>query len=323
MANNKKKIFFLCKLLIIATFLVFPLGMSAQTDNMGQTCKTDDDCFGEKVFCSKETGSLYGMCTADVVEYFKTRKLEAIEDEDSSSQVIFTPQIGIPRSTDFNRNQPLTLTQSNTSYIAKYIKALYDYSLSIVAILATIMLMIGGYLWAMSAGDVSKITQAKEIMIGAIAGLLIMLAAVTLLGRINPDLVNFKVNKIVTMYKVKMDSCCEYNTSTQRYSKGLASQEECEKDGGTFYPLAGPVRGKYCADSGCCKCKVGGTWRRLWYSQSICSDKYNSTQSDTLTLSSCKTGCMLAARALDVSDWDYSFKWGYKCNSNDDCVLDN
>jgi len=81
-------------------------------------------------------------------------------------------------------------------WLGEYIVAIYNYSLSIAGILATIILMAGGVLWLVSGGDASRITQAKELILGSITGLIILASSYVLLIQVNPDLVKFKSIKL-------------------------------------------------------------------------------------------------------------------------------
>ena len=77
-------------------------------------------------------------------------------------------------------------------WIGEYIKAVYNYSLSIAGILAALILMGGGILWLVSGGDASKITQAKELILGSVIGLVILMCSYILLIQINPALTKFQ-----------------------------------------------------------------------------------------------------------------------------------
>jgi len=81
-------------------------------------------------------------------------------------------------------------------WIGQYIAAIYNYGLSIAGILAAIMLMAGGVLWLVSGGDASRITQAKELIIGSVTGLIILFSSYILLIQVNPDLVKMGSIKI-------------------------------------------------------------------------------------------------------------------------------
>jgi len=62
----------------------------------------------------------------------------------------------------------------------------------VAAVLAVIMLAIGGFKY-MTSESVFKIGGAKEQITGAIVGLLIVLASITILYTINPRLVEIRI----------------------------------------------------------------------------------------------------------------------------------
>ncbi len=73
-------------------------------------------------------------------------------------------------------------------WIAEYIIAIYKYSLGIASILAVIMVMIAGLLYLTSAGNPQRIGQAKNYIIGAISGLVILVSSYMILSLISPNL---------------------------------------------------------------------------------------------------------------------------------------
>lgn len=56
-----------------------------------------------------------------------------------------------------------------------YISEIYKYSLRLGATLAVLMIIYAGYLYVFSQGDTSKLTQAKEILVGTLLGFLLLL----------------------------------------------------------------------------------------------------------------------------------------------------
>lgn len=88
-------------------------------------------------------------------------------------------------------------------WIAEYINGVYQYGFGIGGILAAIMLMAGGLMWLVSAGDASKITQAKDLILGSIVGLMILSTSYLILTMINPDLINMKPLKIGQIKKLE------------------------------------------------------------------------------------------------------------------------
>ncbi len=77
-------------------------------------------------------------------------------------------------------------------WIGQYINLLYRYGIGIAAILATVMVMVGGFFWLMSGGSPDRISLGKEFITAAISGLVIALFSYTILNFINPNLVNLK-----------------------------------------------------------------------------------------------------------------------------------
>ncbi|HZJ40888.1 MAG TPA: pilin [Candidatus Saccharimonadales bacterium] len=79
--------------------------------------------------------------------------------------------------------------QCKVNWLGEYLTWIYNYALKIAGILAAVMLMAGGLLWLVSGGDAGKVGQAKEIIIGSITGLIILLSSYVILTQINPNLI--------------------------------------------------------------------------------------------------------------------------------------
>jgi formate/nitrite transporter FocA (FNT family) len=77
----------------------------------------------------------------------------------------------------------------NTDFIG-YLNTLYNFSIAIAAILAVFMIALGSFSYIFtSAGNTSKMLDAKEMIKNAIIGLALVLVAFLILFIINPDLV--------------------------------------------------------------------------------------------------------------------------------------
>ena len=100
-----------------------------------------------------------------------------------AAAIEFTPQVEIPGG-------PTGTVQGDT--IAKYIKAIYQYGIAVVGILAAIVLMFGGLLWLTAGGNTGQVSEAKEWIKSSLLGLILALLSYTILLTINPDLVNFR-----------------------------------------------------------------------------------------------------------------------------------
>lgn len=77
---------------------------------------------------------------------------------------------------------------------SNFLSWLYRFALSAAAILAVLMIVIGGLQYIISGGNAEKRSSAKRRIEQAIFGLLIAVAAWLILYTINPDLVNSVLN---------------------------------------------------------------------------------------------------------------------------------
>ncbi|MFA6410555.1 MAG: pilin [Candidatus Buchananbacteria bacterium] len=73
-------------------------------------------------------------------------------------------------------------------WISQYISALYAYGVGAAAILAMVMIMVGGFIWLLSAGSPDKVGKAKEFITSALTGLLLALFSFLILNTVNPKL---------------------------------------------------------------------------------------------------------------------------------------
>ena len=80
-----------------------------------------------------------------------------------------------------------------------YIAGIYRYFASVAGILATAMIMYGGYKYVVSFGSPQKISEAKDIIVSAMIGLVITLGSYAILYFINPNLTTLKVPGIDTI----------------------------------------------------------------------------------------------------------------------------
>ena len=80
--------------------------------------------------------------------------------------------------------------------LAQYIAGVFKYSVAIISIVATVMIMIGGLLYLTSGGSADRVGRAKETISGAAIGLILALGSYMVLYVINPDLVSFEALKV-------------------------------------------------------------------------------------------------------------------------------
>jgi hypothetical protein len=83
--------------------------------------------------------------------------------------------------------QPNCLPQRTA--FPEYISMIYTLSITLAIILAVIMIIYGGYKYMTSSGNPETLAEAKEIILGAIVGLVLLVLAALLLRTISPSLV--------------------------------------------------------------------------------------------------------------------------------------
>ncbi len=78
----------------------------------------------------------------------------------------------------------------NFSLLKKYIIAVYRFIIGLSAILAVIVIAIGGIIWATAAGSAGQVSKAKGLITGSLFGLVLTLLSYSLLSAINSDITN-------------------------------------------------------------------------------------------------------------------------------------
>jgi len=153
-------------------------------------------------------------------------------------------QISIP-NLKFNKVEciPNDMSSATSTYecsipwLSQYISAIYDYGVGIAGILAAIVLMAGGILWLVSGGDAGKVTQARELIVGSVIGLIILMSSYIILEQINPDLVKLKSIKIgaIGAREITQLAKAKNSQTAKKYvDAGCPTNQELE-DGIEFY----------------------------------------------------------------------------------------
>ena len=70
-----------------------------------------------------------------------------------------------------------------------YVGMIYNLAITLSVILATIMVIYGGYRYMTSSGNPETLAEAKDIITGAIVGLILLVLAALVLRTISPDIV--------------------------------------------------------------------------------------------------------------------------------------
>jgi hypothetical protein len=95
-------------------------------------------------------------------------------------------------------NIPRAGTLTTESTLPQIVRYIYMFALGAAGFVALLAILIGAFMYITSAGNASKMGDAKDRIMSAILGIIILLASVLILRTINPDLVNigFKLPEI-------------------------------------------------------------------------------------------------------------------------------
>jgi 3D (Asp-Asp-Asp) domain-containing protein len=93
----------------------------------------------------------------------------------------------------------------------------------------------GGLLWLISGGDASRISQAKELIIGSITGLVILSASYIILLQVNPNLVNLKSIALTYIPKIENLAVSRNNTTASDYRNSPCATDAELASGINFY----------------------------------------------------------------------------------------
>ncbi|MEK7105328.1 MAG: hypothetical protein AAB865_01455 [Patescibacteria group bacterium] len=90
-------------------------------------------------------------------------------------------------------------------FIGEYISGIYRYALGVAAILAVVMIMVGGVQYILgSASGGEAVAAAKKRITNGITGLVLLLSTYALLSVINPDLTFLRSIKIQTIDQIRL-----------------------------------------------------------------------------------------------------------------------
>ena len=103
-------------------------------------------------------------------------------------------------------------------WLANYITGVYSYAVSIAALLAGVMFVIGGFYYLTAGGDASRVQKGKERIADAIIGLFLVVGSYMLLITINPNLVtltSLSIKKVeADPFEMVMDSLMTTDVAT-------------------------------------------------------------------------------------------------------------
>ena len=99
-----------------------------------------------------------------------------------------------------------------------YIIAIYRYSIGIISILATVVMMIGGIIWMTAGGNGARVGEAKAWIGASLTGLVLAITSYTILSFVNPNLVKFKPLEMEIINPIKLaEKGCKMIKTTDNY----------------------------------------------------------------------------------------------------------
>jgi len=116
-------------------------------------------------------------------------------------------------------------TDAARSDFRLYIRNFYFFSIGAGMLVATVLIMIGGMIWVTSAGNQGRIGKAKEYIVNAIIGVILLLGAFTILQLINPNFVNLAPFEFPDL-TVTLRPCL-HNLDENRFRCSMATENSC------------------------------------------------------------------------------------------------
>lgn len=152
---------------------------------------------------------------------------------------IFIPLIFV--SSAYTPMEPLPGIKKDTAVnLTDYLSALFKYAITVAAVLAVIMIVIGGMQYIGASGNTSVVEDAKDRIYWAIVGLILALGSWLILNTINPNLKNLELKGI------EKQSIKDI-TTTELFSEINGNISTVEKKSAEYQWKSAPY-GKDCAD---------------------------------------------------------------------------
>jgi|GEM_PF-6006244 len=158
----------------------------------------------------------------------------------------------------FSGNKPIDIAikigdVGQVKNLGEYIRLIYVWLIPVGAILAAVVIMIGGIVW-LTSGGAERLSTAKQWIGNAIIGLLLLLLSYVILNTINPDLVRLQMprTQILRAISAAVQPCGALGSTVLVFSEDTHSslvRSESQECGKTYYPKG--VTQKTCTGSAC------------------------------------------------------------------------
>lgn len=222
MINAKIKIIILVTALLSGIFYSEPIFAEGGLGGIKQPCSTclqyeycDASTYNQCVTKKKDSEECANasQCQSGVCELGQGNVLRCIHPTGDSGYLKFTPtapklEVDVPTLQPFTTagmEKPDAEGNIYIPFIGQYIVGIYKWALLVAGIIATVMIILGGFTYLTSGGDATRAGAGKERIGAAIFGLILLLGSYLLLYLLNPDLVQFKSLKINVIEPIELD----------------------------------------------------------------------------------------------------------------------
>lgn len=287
-------IVFATQLALLIFLLILPqISQAVATQEIGDNCTQDSNC---------KTGKcLNGKCA-----------------------IAFTPQVTIG---SFIKG---TSTAISGTSIGEYIKAIYNYAIGVVGIIAAVVLMWGGIRWMTAGGSAEKVKEAQSWISASLTGLVLALLSYMLLATINPALVKFESITPTAIEEIQT-GCCKQCTSGGNLICGPVSLIATKEDDTTTYNCPSGSQ-PYNPSTHICRLQESGRYEVVnvenccLYKTSVAGAltgivEYSCVSGQNFTMSDCRAneqqGLWGASGLLETFEGLF---YGYTCNNGRQCV---
>lgn len=89
-------------------------------------------------------------------------------------------------------------------WLGNFVSQMYVFAVGLSGIAATIMIMVGGFLWLTAGGNNSQVENAKRYISSALLGLSLMLGSYVILYNVNPKLVRFDALRLISVRHIEL-----------------------------------------------------------------------------------------------------------------------
>ena len=178
-----------------------PSGAGEASACIGQICgpTTEDQNGTCRRICTSASGGESQSCESGG-EIKCVQTSSATTSDEEPLEIPANPRLSIDIPTvRFTDATPAGEQYIDFPWLADYISGLFRYAIPVAAILAVVMMMVGGLQWLTSAGDSGRVGAAKKRIVGAAIGLALLLGSYLLLYTINPELVTLRALRIETV----------------------------------------------------------------------------------------------------------------------------